>query len=99
MFSAKQHMKKYFLLILMVFSTLSFAQFQDNVFEKEKVVAHSTTEVGATDQTQVARDDNGPPSNPGEDDPVPIDDYLLVLLLSGLSIIIYSQRKNKKVNI
>lgn len=36
------------------------------------------------------------PGNPGE--PVPIDGYVPVLLLSGLALIFYSQR-NKKVNI
>ena len=36
------------------------------------------------------------PGNPGE--PVPIDGYVPVLLLSGLALVFYSQR-NKKINI
>lgn len=36
------------------------------------------------------------PGNPGE--PVPINGYIPVLLLSGLALIFYSQR-NKKINI
>lgn len=36
------------------------------------------------------------PGNPGE--PVPINGYIPVLLLSGLALIFYSQ-KNKKINI
>ena len=37
------------------------------------------------------------PGNPGE--PVPISGYLPLLLLIAFSLIIYTQRKNKKVNI
>ncbi|SMP94837.1 hypothetical protein SAMN05421679_106155 [Epilithonimonas pallida] len=37
------------------------------------------------------------PGNPGE--PVPINSLIPVLLLSGMSLMIYYQRKNKKTNI
>lgn len=37
------------------------------------------------------------PGNPGE--PVPIDGLIPILLLGGLSLIFYYQRKNKKINI
>lgn len=91
-------MKKYFLLILLVFSTVSFAQFQDNVFEKDK----TTTQVSENNQSESDSEDagddggTGQPGSPGE---LPIDDYIPWLLFAGMSIIIYSQRKNKKVNI
>ena len=99
MFSAKQHMKKYFLLILMVFGTMSFAQFQDNVFEKEKTAAQQQPDSGTATESEdgpLQRDTQ--PGGPGEP-PAPIDDYIPWLLFAGMSIIIYSQRKNKKVNI
>lgn len=37
------------------------------------------------------------PGNPGE--PVPINDYVPLLLLSAFVLVIYSQRKRKKINI
>lgn len=97
MFSAKQHMKKYFLLILMVFSTLSFAQFQDNVFENEKRDAQQKPNSSSTESEDGPPQRDTQPGGPGE--PVPIDDYIPWLLFAGMSIIIYSQRENKKVNI
>lgn len=102
MFSAKQHMKKYFLLILMVFSTVSFAQFQNNVFEKDKTATGPSSESDSHSASALKDDEDdggfGQPGTPGEP-PAPIDDYIPWLLFAGMSIIIYSQRKNKKVNI
>lgn len=37
------------------------------------------------------------PGNPGE--PVPINDYIPYLVVVGLFLIVYYQRKNKKINI
>jgi len=37
------------------------------------------------------------PGNPGE--PVPINGYIPLLLITGFAFIIYRERKNKKVNI
>jgi len=37
------------------------------------------------------------PGNPGE--PVPINGYIPLLLVSALALILYTQRRNKKVNI
>ena len=37
------------------------------------------------------------PGNPGE--PVPIDGYLPLLLLSGAVLVFYSLKRNKKINI
>ena len=101
MFCIKKQMKKYLSVLFIAFSAVTFAQFQDNLFEKEKAVKQPTSEISAGSETQVA--DNGEssieiPGNPGAE-PVPIDDYIPVLLLSGFALVVYYQRRNKEINI
>lgn len=107
MFSIKRQMKKYLLIFFVACSAMSFAQFQDNVFEKDKTVvqsdAQSASEATASDsQSSFGRipdpgDQEEGPGNPGE--PVPVDAYIPSLLLVGLSLVVYYQRKNRKINI
>ncbi|MNL07504.1 hypothetical protein D3C87_1281810 [compost metagenome] len=110
MFCIKQQMKKYLLLIYLAISAMSFAQFQDNVFDKDKGVAQPNATVQAEDAESTTGessygsfpdpgDQEEGPGNPGPD-PVPVDSLVPVLLISGLSLIIfYYQRKNRKINI
>lgn len=108
MFCIKRQMKKYLLIIFVAYSAMGFAQFQDNVFEKDKAVvqpsAQSASEETASDSQASSfgsvpdpGDQEEGPGNPGE--PVPIDDYIPALLLGGLTLVIYYQRRNKKINI
>ncbi|WDF48307.1 hypothetical protein PQ459_07460 [Chryseobacterium sp. KACC 21268] len=90
---------------------MSFAQFTDNVFDQNQSTSGaSKTEANPgtynpneTEQTSSSIGVPGPgdheeaPGNPGE--PVPINGYIPVLLLAGLTLIIYYQKKNKKINI
>lgn len=108
MFSFKQQMRKYFTLIFVAISAISFAQFQDNVFEKDKSTVQQSqstiddgTSAGTADQSAFGvpapGDQEEGPGNPGE--PVPIDGYVAFLLLGGLSLIFYHKRKDKEVKI
>jgi len=87
---------------------VSFAQFQDNVFEQDKS-ATSQHRSGADVQGDAGQsssgtlssaddDDGSNPGNPGNE-PVPIDDFLPFLFLTGLVFIIYYKGKSKKINI
>lgn len=104
MFCIKKQMKKYLSVLFIAFSAVTFAQFQDNLFEKEKATAKPTSEISTNAEAETTLDvdassaDEGNPGNPG-DEPVPIDDYLPVLLLSGFALVVYYQRRNKEINI
>lgn len=84
---------------------MSFAQFSENTFDgnqanMERQTSSNSTEVSSTLESEGSSLDEGgwTPGNPGAPK-APIDDYIPWLLFAGMSIIIYSQRKNKKVNI
>ncbi|KFC19995.1 hypothetical protein [Chryseobacterium sp. FH1] len=88
---------------------MAFAQFQDNVFEQDKTVVQPKSELNATAEADDGQSSFGKvpdpgdqqeagPGNPG-DPVVSIDDYIPALLLSGLLLVVYYQRRNKKVNI
>ena len=101
-------MRKYLSLLFITISFVSFAQFQDNVFEQDKsasVQHRSGADVQgdagqSSSGTLSSADDNqgGPPASPG-DEPVPIDGFLPFLFLTGLVFIIYYRGKHKKINI
>ncbi|WP_027385131.1 hypothetical protein [Epilithonimonas caeni] len=102
-------MKKYLALIYLSVSVMSLAQFKDNVFDSEQSkTEQNTQDIETQKQSANTFDSNveqSPndttqslgPGNPGE--PVPIDGYLPLLLISSLGLVFYYQRKNKKVNI
>lgn len=111
-------MRKYFTLLYIAFSVMSFAQFSDNVFdqdraEPEKVAPRLAEPAQAEAVPSMVPDDEvfkesdggvitsedpeGRPGNPGE--PVPVDAYLPLLLLSAVALIFYYQKKNRKINI
>ena len=110
MHSFKLPMKKYLLLTYLCLGVLSYAQFKDNAFDNEhsKLNQQNSQELSATeinqgntfDQEQSAVPQGGEqpegPGNPGE--PVPINGVVPILILSGLSLIFYYQRKNRKIN-
>jgi len=92
---------------------MSFAQFQDNAFEQNKPTVQKQSDINSSAEANgtfdSARESQsslgvpGPgdheegPGNPGE--PVPIDGLVPLLLIAGLSFIVYFERKNKKINI
>ncbi|MFC0344694.1 hypothetical protein [Epilithonimonas hispanica] len=99
-------MRKYLSLLFIAISFVSFAQFQENVFEQDKL-ATSQHRSGADVQGDTGQSSSGTPSsddadgglgNPG-DEPVPIDGLLPFLFLTGLVFIIYYRGKHKKINI
>jgi hypothetical protein len=102
----KQQMKKYLALIYLSLSVMSFAQFKDNVFDQEQSKVEQRQSQDQSAQVE-AYDPNGEysdenvesigPGNPGE--PAPIDGMVPFLLLVGLGLIFYYQRKNKKISI
>lgn len=99
-------MRKYLSLLFITISFVSFAQFQDNVFEQDKsTTLQQETSIGIQDEGgQSSSLVPGPgeqeegPGNAG-DEPVPIDGLLPFLFLTGLVFIIYYKGKNKKINI
>ena len=110
MFCSKQQMRRYLTIICIAISAMSFAQFQDNVFEQEKSTSTQQTDLNATAKTDDGTAEGnqssfgvpGPgeqeegPGNPGE--PVPVDGYIPLLLLSGLFLMVYYQTKKRKIN-
>lgn len=107
MFCIKRQMKKYLLIMFVAFSAMAYAQFQDNVFEKDKTVKSDVREgSGFTSNEGQSSVGNIPdpgdheegPGNPGPEI-VPIDGNLSILLFSGLFLVFYFQWKNKKINI
>lgn len=108
MFTFKQTMRKYLSLLFITISFVSFAQFQENVFEQDKsasgeqkarVETRGNDEQSSSETADSAEDDDDtPPPHPGEE-PVPIDGLLPFLFLTGLFFIIYYKGKNKKINI
>lgn len=114
MLSFKLPMKKYLTLIYITLSVMTFAQFQDNVFEKDRTVQQqselsNSAQVesnGSAEEGNPSSFGNGMPDpgdqeegpgNPGE--PVPIDGYVPLLIIGGLTLMVYYQRRNKKINI
>lgn len=106
MFTFKRTMRKYLSLLFIAISFVSFAQFQDNVFEQDKsATLQQETSTGTQDEGgQSSSLVPGPgeqeegPGTPGEE-PVPIDGFLPFLFLTGLFFIIYYKGKSKKINI
>ena len=103
MLSFKLPMRKYFTLLYVTFSVMSFAQFQDNVFDnnnKSTVNQQSTAEADQSASLGVpapGEHEEGP-GNPGAPT-VPIDDYLPMLIIIGLSLIIFYEKRLRKINI
>ncbi len=79
----------------------------DNVQSQSNAASAAQTEANGTDAPASGSQSSfgvpGPgeqeegPGNPGE--PVPIDGFLPFLLFAGLSLIVYYEKKNKKINI
>ena len=87
-------MKTIILIIFLFFGTGVNAQQEDNVFQK------SENQATGVDARKVSGNDQikeGQP--PGDDDPVPapIDNYIPVLIIAGISLVIYQNKKKKKV--
>jgi len=105
MLSFKLPMRKYFTLLYVTFSVMSFAQFKDNVFEENKAAGNqqSSTEAGRSSSLGAPpageQSEGIGPGNPGEPEPVPVDDYLPLLLIGGLSIVGYYQKRLRKIEI
>ncbi|WP_072998094.1 hypothetical protein [Epilithonimonas mollis] len=107
MLSFKPAMKRYLTLLYISLSAMCFAQYQNNVFEKDQAKNDQQSTVSGNDNTfdsqQSAKGvpDGGEqeegPGNPG--DPVPINRLVPVLLLSGVVLVIYYQRNNSKINV
>lgn len=92
---------------------MSFAQFQDNAFEQKKSTVQQQSEMNGLTQENGTENPSGEnqsslgvpdpgdheegPGNPEE--PVPINGFVPLLLVAGLSFIIYFERKNRKINI
>ena len=107
MFSFKPSMRKYLILIYLSLSIMSFAQFKENAFDNEQSKVSQENAVNQTSAfeeeptTASALPPGGEqpegPGNPGE--PVPINGFVPVLLLTGIMLAIYYQRKKNKINI
>lgn len=87
---------------------MSFAQFKENAFdnnEHSKVNQENAANQNSTFEAEQSSASALPPGgeqpenpgNPGE--PVPINGVIPILLLSGLALAVYYQRKNNKINI
>lgn len=98
MLSFKPAMRKYLTLICISLSLVSYAQFQDNVFEKDQAktdqsTASDTNTFDSQSRTGVPNggEQGEGPGNPGE--PVPINGLVPVLLLSGILIAVFYQKR------
>jgi len=87
---------------------MSFAQFKENAFDNEhsKVNQENAANQNSTFEAEQSSASALPPGgeqpeNPGNpgDPPVPINGLIPILLLSGLVLVVYYQRKNNKINI
>lgn len=86
-------MKRIYIIILVSFFNTSFAQHGKNRFEDRELENMEQNRVNQNDERYLddSRSRNGNPS-----DPVPIDDYLPVLLMTALGIIIFTTHTKKK---
>ena len=91
-----QIMKRFFLMMMFSFFTIGFAQQgSTNRFDQE-----SSKNIDEFNSTNQYKDENNEhitqkgPGNPG--DPVPIDNYIPLLIITAVGIMVYhtSQRKN-----
>lgn len=88
-------MTRFFILLMLSLSITGFAQQGPNRFDEESAQnIDNTTPQNEGNHTMdaEARDGGG---NPG--DPVPVDDYIPVLVLTALAIIIHTTRKKRKL--
>lgn len=86
---------------------MSFAQFQENVFDNEQSKMTRENDVTQStafeeDQTTASAlppgsDQPEAPGNPGE--PVPINGAIPVLILTAVVLVFYYKRKKNKINI
>lgn len=104
MLSFKPAMRKNLTVIFISLSLMSFAQFEDNVFQKAQsaTVQEDTSENNTFDSQSktgvpIGDEQEEGPGNPGE--PVPVDGLVPILLLSSILLIVYYQKKYRKINI
>lgn len=93
-------MKRLFILILIPFFTLAAAQVSPNRFDEKSESAFEpiTNNDSNGPRTENGSENDGPqpgPGNPGA--PVPINQYVAVLIITALGIIIYTSQKKKKL--
>lgn len=84
-------MKGIILIIFLFFGVGVWAQQEDNVFQKSENQATGISSRGGVDAT--------PTGNlPGDEDPLPapIDNYIPVLIIAGISLVIYQYKKRQK---
>lgn len=89
-------MKKYFIAIFVVI-LINMATAQEAVQNRFEESEHSAAEYteGKTDATAKGPVTAYGPGNPGE--PVPVDDYIPLLLLTGVGIIFYTTYRKKQM--
>lgn len=87
-------MKTFLVLFFLFFCLAIHAQQEDNVFQKSE---DQTTGVSSKNEGVDSRIQADPwPSNPGDDDEVPIDNYLPVLIIAGVSLVVYQYKTRKR---
>ncbi|MFT3918872.1 hypothetical protein [Cloacibacterium sp.] len=87
-------MKTIILIIFLFFGSRVNAQQEDNVFQKSENQTTGVSSKGDVNDNRV--ESNTGPSNPGDIDVVPIDNYILVLIIAGISLVIYQYKKRQK---
>ena len=88
-------MKKNISLILLFLFTIVFSQHSENRFDEEAASAFQNSTESNDNPIDTDEEPIGGPGNPGG--PVPIDDYIPLLVLTALGIIIYKTRKNRNL--
>lgn len=94
-------MKKFFLLLLISCFTVVYSQQSTNRFDQEdRSVVEDRSAMGDRSMQNSNEQEGGVlqkgPGNPG--DPVPIDTYIPLLLLTAIGFIVYQTRKEKNFN-
>lgn len=93
-------MKRFFLLLLIPYFSVAYAQLSTNRFDQEDRSATEDRSAMEDRSMQNTNDQDGDvlgkgPGNPG--DPVPIDSYIPLLLITAIGFIIYQTKKDKKL--
>lgn len=88
-------MKRFLVLTFFCFFTIVFAQDSTNRFDDDSQSAFENTNRETADPKNEGPIVNKSPGNPGDD--APIDQYLMVLLVTGAGIIIYTTRRKRNL--
>jgi len=84
-------MKKLIQIFTLLLFGMVYSQYSKTVFEEQSATAETAMVSGAGMTLQTTAEEDGPPADPPN--PVPIDDYLFVLVLVAATLIFLKGKK------